>query len=72
MQVESLVSEAATQSFYDARYARGYMDRWEAERFARLREVLRDVALPPGARILDFGCGTGALTALLAERWPEL
>lgn len=72
MQVDVAITDAAAaRAFYDARYARGYMDCWDAERHARLREVLARIELPPRARILDYGCGSGALTALLAERWPD-
>ncbi len=71
MQVETLPTAAAARDFYEGRYAHGYMDRWEAERAERLLGVLRQIELPKGARILDYGCGSGALTALLAQRWPD-
>jgi SAM-dependent methyltransferase len=47
------------------------MDVWDGDRHRRVREVLAAIELPPGARVLDFGCGSGALTALLRERWPD-
>jgi len=59
------------QRFYEQRYAEGYMDQWDGDRHARLREVLSEIDLPPGARVLDFGCGSGGLTSALRERWPE-
>jgi ubiquinone/menaquinone biosynthesis C-methylase UbiE len=34
-----------------------------------LRAYLTDAALPEGARVLEVGCGTGAITRFLAE-WP--
>jgi ubiquinone/menaquinone biosynthesis C-methylase UbiE len=38
-------------------------------RVTPLREALAKTAAPqPGARVLEIGCGTGAVTALLAER----
>jgi SAM-dependent methyltransferase len=36
---------------------------------AMLHTYLADAALPPGARVLEVGCGTGAVTRVLAT-WP--
>jgi ubiquinone/menaquinone biosynthesis C-methylase UbiE len=36
---------------------------------AMLRTYLTDAALAPGARVLEIGCGTGAVTRVLAS-WP--
>ena len=36
---------------------------------AMLHTYLRDAALPQGARVLEVGCGTGAVTRVLAA-WP--
>jgi len=71
MQVEVLDGPGAAHAFYERRYRRGYMDRWEADRADRLAAVLEPIELPAGARVLDFGCGSGALTRLLAARWPD-
>lgn len=39
---------------------------------ARLNQWLANrIDLPPGAAILDIGCGTGLLTARIAERYPD-
>jgi ubiquinone/menaquinone biosynthesis C-methylase UbiE len=35
---------------------------------AMLATYLADVAMPPGARVLEIGCGTGAVTRVLATR----
>jgi len=37
-----------------------------------LDEVVAALDLRPGMRVLDAGCGTGALEALLARRHPEV
>ncbi|MBX3464208.1 MAG: class I SAM-dependent methyltransferase [Planctomycetes bacterium] len=71
MQVEAFAGAGSARSFYEARFRRGYMEEWDAERWQRLAEVLGPIDLPPGARVLDFGCGTGALTGLLRARWPD-
>lgn len=38
---------------------------------AMRRAFLGELSLPPGAQVLDLGCGTGVLTRLLA-RWPNV
>jgi ubiquinone/menaquinone biosynthesis C-methylase UbiE len=38
---------------------------------AMLHTYLTDAALPPGARVLEVGCGTGAVTRVLAT-WPGM
>ena len=37
-----------------------------------LDEVVAALDLRPGMRVLDAGCGTGALEARLAERYPDV
>ena len=45
-------------------------DRFAAERRQPFGDLLDLVEAPgPGARVVDLGCGTGALTVALAERW---
>ena len=38
---------------------------------AMLHTYLTDAALPQGARVLEVGCGTGAITRVLAT-WPPV
>ena len=48
---------------------------WDPERYARNARFVADLGMPvvellepqPGERILDLGCGDGALTAKLVE-----
>lgn len=51
-------------TFQNAAYER-YMGGWSR---AAGESFLDWLALPPGLRWLDVGCGSGAFTALLAER----
>ena len=45
-----------------------WLGRW-AHRLARV--FLDFVEFPETGELLDVGCGTGALTFTMAERWPE-
>jgi len=38
----------------------------DAQLRAMLTTYLTDVALPAGARVVEVGCGTGAITRILA------
>jgi trans-aconitate 2-methyltransferase len=45
-------------------------DRFKAQRSAPFHDLVALVEPPPpGARVVDLGCGTGELTAGLVERW---
>ena len=56
-------------------YVHGYSERESCRLFDQantLAELLhRDTVYPPGSRVLECGCGTGAQTVLLAGRSPE-
>src|SRR5215470_17543232 len=65
-----LCNPSESVAFYERRYAGGYMDTWPADMIEKVREVLRACALPAKGRALDFGCGTGVFTAVLADALP--
>ncbi|HSB90246.1 MAG TPA: class I SAM-dependent methyltransferase [Anaerolineales bacterium] len=45
--------------------------RWLMQEATFKRELLRQAALEPGMRILDLGCGTGTLTLLAKQTYPD-
>lgn len=46
-------------------------DRFKDDRYAPFEDVLDLIAVRPGLRVLDLGCGTGELTARLADHLPQ-
>ncbi len=45
--------------------------KFEQPRLRPALDLLARVALDAPRRVCDLGCGTGALTRLMAERWPQ-
>jgi SAM-dependent methyltransferase len=65
-----------TGTYHDDWFAERYHAHWEpvlAAPAGQLLDHLEAAAapLPPGARILDIGAGTGLLSLELVRRWPE-
>ena len=61
------------ESRYD-RIAEGYATYWSPVHRAATLQLLDDVApdaVAGRARVLDVGCGTGAMSVEAARRWPE-
>jgi ubiquinone/menaquinone biosynthesis C-methylase UbiE len=48
-----------------------YDTRWSFYVDATVRETMARLSLVPAARVLDVGCGTGALLQALADKYPE-
>lgn len=44
---------------------------FQRERFAPFEDLYALIKVRPGLRVIDLGCGTGELTARLAERLPD-
>jgi trans-aconitate 2-methyltransferase len=45
-------------------------EQFKKERYAPFEDLLRLVRVRPGLRVIDLGCGTGELTARLADALP--
>jgi SAM-dependent methyltransferase len=67
---EAFQTLQTAQKCYDERYADGYMEHADREKVSRIRQILRNTALPKSGAVLDFGCGSGAFTAILQEELP--
>ena len=59
-----------SKSFYEARYAKGYMDKWPDSKKKRVMEVIQNLNLPKEGDCLDFGCGSGEFTDILSKALP--
>lgn len=53
------------------RFSADYLDRTRRGMWADSRQALTDCSLGDRQRVLDVGCGTGELTAVLAEEAPQ-
>jgi len=59
-----------TASYYDERFREGYADYWPQERYTRVAALIKSLDLPQTGTALDFGCGNGSFTKLLADTLP--
>jgi len=70
MKTHKLLDKDASTKFYEARYADGYMDDWDAAKKERVKEVIIKMNLPTQGQALDYGCGNGVFTEVLAQALP--
>ena len=69
-QIAPVLVGAGDQNYYDSRFSEGYADFWPASRYVRLASLLRELNLPSSGRALDFGCGNGSFSQMLADTLP--
>jgi methylase of polypeptide subunit release factors len=65
------IGEADSAEFYDARFERGYMESWPEWKRLRVADLVRSLPLPESGVVLDFGCGNGVFTEVLASALPN-
>lgn len=67
-QYKNLVS---AKKFYNDRYAKGYMEKWPADKKTRVFEIIKSLNLSDMGEALDFGCGNGVFTEILKKALPR-
>jgi SAM-dependent methyltransferase len=71
VQTKQFSDPQETITFYQERYTRGYMNYWSSFERDRLKELLREMNLPPSGIALDFGCGQGIFTEVIRTCLPR-
>ena len=69
-QTSQLYDKKEAVSFYEDRYAQGYMEDWPEEKKQRIFDIVRGLPLPETGSALDFGCGNGVLTEVVRQALP--
>ncbi|REJ80166.1 MAG: class I SAM-dependent methyltransferase [Bacteroidetes bacterium] len=70
METQSFHDKEDSISFYEKRYAGGYMGHWSLFEKKRLFNLIRELNLPSSGKALDFGCGRGIFTQVIKEALP--
>ena len=65
-----LYDDRQSVDFYESRYQAGYMDEWPRDQVDKVTESIRAAKLPSHGTAVDFGCGTGFFTQVLADALP--
>jgi trans-aconitate methyltransferase len=66
----ALYEKSKSKEFYEKRFAKGKITGWSDEKKLRVIKLLRQLELPEFGVALDFGCGNGFFTDVLAEALP--
>jgi SAM-dependent methyltransferase len=67
MSSADLKDQASAERYYALRFSEGYMRDWPTAKLTRVADLVRELRLPERGRFLDFGCGTGVFTEVLAS-----
>lgn len=71
MQRKEFKDKAESVLFYENRYRMGYMGFWSDFEKQRLYDLVSELNLPSSGKLLDFGCGRGIFTRILASALPN-
>jgi SAM-dependent methyltransferase len=72
MKPVSFNNSSELAAYYDERYSAGYMDVWDAVKRQCVREIVAAIPKGQNFRVLDYGCGSGFFSRLLAELFPSI
>lgn len=70
MDSSGLYDKQTSVSYYEERYAQGYMETFPDETKQKILEVIRSLKLPENGEALDFGCGHGRFAELIRQTLP--
>jgi SAM-dependent methyltransferase len=71
VEIDPAAFESAAE-YYDERHMRGWMDSWPDEKKSRVVALISEIGLPPGARVLEYGCGVGVFAEAVKRALPWL
>lgn len=67
----NLQDKITSIKFYDNKYSKGYIDKWDIEKNQIVSEIIKSLKLPEHGEALDFGCGTGPSTDAIKKALPN-
>ncbi len=71
MKTKELFKLSSSIDFYENRFKDGYMEEWNNAKKERVLNIIKDINLPEHGIALDYGCGNGVFTEILALALPK-